>query len=75
MLLDSNIIIYAAQPEYIALRRFIEIQAPAISVISYIEVLGYQGNRMLRTMQAFLVKISAHEPPTDSGMKYESKGL
>ena len=52
MLLDSNIIIYAAQPEYTALRRFIEIHAPAISAISYIEVLGYHkltedGQRLL----------------------------
>jgi predicted nucleic acid-binding protein len=41
MLLDSNIIIYAAQPEHGALRQFIEIHAPAVSVISHIEVLGY----------------------------------
>jgi hypothetical protein len=32
MLLDSNIIIYAAQPAW---------PAPAVSVISYIEVLSY----------------------------------
>ncbi len=41
MLLDSNIIIYAAQPEYAALRQFIETHTPAVSVISYIEVFGY----------------------------------
>jgi predicted nucleic acid-binding protein len=41
MLLDSNIIIYAAQPEHAALRQFIETHTPAVSVISYIEVLGY----------------------------------
>ena len=41
MLLDSNIIIYAAQPEHAALRQFIETHAPAVSVISHIEVLGY----------------------------------
>ncbi|MBI3801368.1 MAG: type II toxin-antitoxin system VapC family toxin [Deltaproteobacteria bacterium] len=41
MLLDSNIIIYAAQPERAALRQFIETHTPAISVVSYIEVLGY----------------------------------
>src|SRR5262249_15713466 len=39
MLLDSNIIIYAAQPEHAALRQFIETHTPAVSVISYIEVL------------------------------------
>jgi toxin FitB len=41
MLLDSNIIIYAAQPEHAALRQFIETHIPAVSVISQIEVLGY----------------------------------
>jgi predicted nucleic acid-binding protein len=41
MLLESNIIIYAAQPEHTALRQFIAEHAPAVSVISYIEVLGY----------------------------------
>jgi len=41
MLLDSNIIIYAAQPEYKALLGFIEKYAPAVSAISRVEVLGY----------------------------------
>ena len=41
MLLDSNIIIYAAQAEHAALRKFIAEHAPAVSVISSIEVLGY----------------------------------
>lgn len=41
MLVDSNIIIYAAKPEYPELRRFIEEHAPAVSAVSYVEVLGY----------------------------------
>jgi len=41
MLLDSNIIIYAALPEYGALQDFIAKHAPAVSVISRVEVLGY----------------------------------
>jgi len=41
MLLDSNIIIYAAQPEHEALRQLIAETAPAVSAISYVEVLGY----------------------------------
>lgn len=41
MLLDSNIIIYAAQPEHGALREFIAEHAPAVSAVSYVEVLGY----------------------------------
>ena len=41
MLLDSNIIIYAALPEYRALQDFIAKHAPAVSAISRVEVLGY----------------------------------
>ena len=41
MLLDSNIIIYAAQPEHADLRTFIAEQAPDVSAISVVEVLGY----------------------------------
>ncbi len=41
MLLDSNIIIYAALPEHGALRALIARHAPAVSVVSYVEVLGY----------------------------------
>lgn len=41
MLLDSNIIIYAAQKQHAHLRRFIEEHSPAVSAVSYVEVLGY----------------------------------
>lgn len=41
MLLDSNIIIYAAKPEYEALRLFIAKHSPVVSAISLVEVLGY----------------------------------
>lgn len=41
MLIDSNIIIYAAKPEHQTLRRFIARHAPAVSVVSYVEVVGY----------------------------------
>ena len=41
MLVDSNILIYAAQPVYAQLRRFIADHAPAVSAVSYVEVLGY----------------------------------
>ena len=41
MLVDSNIIIYAAKPEYSFLRTFIEENAPSVSAISYVEVVGY----------------------------------
>jgi hypothetical protein len=41
VLIDSNIIIYAALPAFRELRRFIADHAPAVSVVSYVEVLGY----------------------------------
>ena len=41
MLLDSNIIIYSAQPEHTQLRELIAEYAPAVSALSYLEVLGY----------------------------------
>lgn len=41
MLLDSNIIIYSTQPEFNSLRMLISEHSPSVSIISYIEVLGY----------------------------------
>ena len=41
MLIDSNIIIYAAQPAHSDLRQLIATHAPFVSAISYVEVLGY----------------------------------
>jgi hypothetical protein len=41
VLVDSNIIIYAARPEDKVLRRFFAQQLPAVSIISRVEVLGY----------------------------------
>lgn len=41
MLVDSNIIIYAALPEYPQLRQFIREHEPVVSAISYVEVLGF----------------------------------
>lgn len=41
ILLDSNIIIYAAQPAYHELRKWLEKQAFAISELSRLEVMGY----------------------------------
>jgi toxin FitB len=41
VLLDSNIIIYAAQPEHADLRRLIAEHSPRVSAISVVEVLGY----------------------------------
>ncbi len=52
MLLDSNIIIYAAQPENIELRRFIAENATVVSALSYVEVLGY--HRLAKIEQQIL---------------------
>ena len=41
MLVDSNILIDAAQPAHTHLRPFIAAHAPAVSAVSYLEVLGY----------------------------------
>lgn len=41
MLLDSNIIIYSAQPEHSKLRKLVADYSPAVSSLSYLEVLGY----------------------------------
>jgi predicted nucleic acid-binding protein len=43
MLIDSNIIIYAAQSDHQGIRDFIAKHSPAVSVVSYVEVLGYHG--------------------------------
>jgi toxin FitB len=41
VLIDSNIIIYSAQLENAQLRELIAEYAPAVSALSYLEVLGY----------------------------------
>ncbi len=41
MLADSNIIIYATQPRHYALRQFFAENSPFVSLVSYVEVLGY----------------------------------
>jgi toxin FitB len=41
MLVDSNSLISAAQPAHAHLRQFIAMPAPAVSAVSYVEVLGY----------------------------------
>lgn len=41
MLIDSNIIIYAAKPEFAQLRQFIAKHTPLVSAVSYVEVLGF----------------------------------
>lgn len=45
MILDSNIIIYAADPTGAMVRDLIARESPVVSVISYVEVLGYHKLR------------------------------
>jgi hypothetical protein len=47
MLLDSNILIYACQPQHASLRRFVEEEAPSVSIVTKVETLGY--NRLSKT--------------------------
>lgn len=55
MLLDSNVIIYAALPEHQALRDFIAEHSPRVSIISKIETLGYHDLQEVerRFLEAF----------------------
>src|ERR1700681_535370 len=59
MLLDSNIIIYSAQPENEFLRELIAARPPAVSGISYVEVLGYHrlGEADRRFFEDFFAEI------------------
>lgn len=59
MLLDSNIVIYAArpEPEYETVRAFIEQHAPAVSAVSRVETLGY--HRLTEQDQVFLEEFFA----------------
>lgn len=41
LLLDSNIVIYAAKPEFDSLRQFLSEKKLAVSIVSYVEVLGF----------------------------------
>lgn len=67
MLIDSNIIIYASQPEYGSLRQFIAKHGPFVSIVSYIEVLGFgqldDGERAL--LERFFT-VSTMLPLTDA---------
>lgn len=63
MLIDSNIIIYAAKPDHKGLRRFIGQYAPAVSAVSFVEVLGYhklEGNDRMYFEEFFKAAIVLH---------------
>ena len=43
ILLDTNVVIYAADPAYPAVHRFLAENRTAVSAISYVEALGYHA--------------------------------
>lgn len=43
MLIDTNIIVYSALPQYLVLRLFLDSIQRSVSIVSYIEALGYHG--------------------------------
>jgi toxin FitB len=45
MLLDSNIIIYATQPQHTAIRLFIAKEKVVVSALSKVETLGFHNLR------------------------------
>ena len=51
-LIDSNLIIYAAQPKHKKLREYVAAEAPAVSVVSKVETFGY--HRLDTEERAFL---------------------
>jgi len=79
MLIDSNIIIYAAQPEHGALRTFIAKHAPTVSAISYVEVLGYhqlteQERRHFKEFFAAATVLTLSEAILDQAVKLRQLG-
>ena len=51
-LIDSNLVIYAAQPKHKKLREYVADQIPVVSVVSKVETLGY--HKLDAYEQAFL---------------------
>ena len=79
MLLDSNIIIYAAEPKYDSVRHFIEQQSPAVSVISKIEVLGYnkltpENQQKLEELFLILPILSVSDAIVDKAVYLRQQG-
>lgn len=43
MMADSNIVIYATLPDFGQLRKFVQRSVSSVSIITYVEVLGFHG--------------------------------
>lgn len=63
MLLDSNILIYAADPQDTRCRAYVEAVDAAISVVSRIEILGFPGFATLTEPQRLRLQELAHSLP------------
>jgi predicted nucleic acid-binding protein len=61
MLIDSNILIYAADPRHSFLREFIKVNVPVVSIVSYIEVVGY--NQLTDEQRQYFDEFFAIMPP------------
>lgn len=77
MLIDSNIIIYASKPESSTLRQFIVQHTPAVSAVSYVEVLGYHRlNEFERKrLEAFFAAALEHKRTWSHEIRRTSSGL
>ena len=74
MLIDSNIIIYAARPEHGQLRQFIADHGPFVSAVSYVEVLGYHklADEQRVLLEAFFIAapmLALAQPVLDQAVK------
>lgn len=75
-LIDSNIIIYAAKPEYPNLRQFIIENVPAVSAVSYVKVLGYPrlSEEERRYFEAFFNMATSSQSPMPCSKKQCASG-
>ncbi len=55
ILADSNILIYATQPEHSKLRQWLLVTLPKVSIISRVEILGY--HKLQEAEQAALTEL------------------
>jgi predicted nucleic acid-binding protein len=62
MILDSNIIIYSAEPQFQPIRDLITRHAPSVSAISYVEVLGFTQITATQQLefQQFFARATVH---------------
>ena len=78
MLIDSNIIIYATQPEFDRLRLFLSNQKQlSVSIVSKIETLGYHklSGKQKKLLEEFFnaVNVVLDEAITDQSIKLRQK--